>query len=330
MIWKPRHPPDEELLLAADHELSLRRLRRVQRHLAGCPRCRTRTTAIERTLAEALRLSRNESSPPLPPLPQSRARLMRGLADASARLDRTPTPRALLHLGARFTYAIGVLAMVVIIALVCAPSGPRFSLAPQTPAGVFLLPNRDLTPGATRDVTVDDVCGADRGMHTRGMHTQPVPAAIHRAIFESYGADYRRAAEYELDYLITPELGGVADARNLWPQPFSRTEWNAFVKDELELLFHRLVCDGEIDLATAQREMASDWIAAYKRFFNTDKPLRDYTQAPLTALDADLLASELEELGVAVPRDADGALLLSLFEASRQGSLERLAAASSP
>jgi hypothetical protein len=128
--------------------------------------------------------------------------------------------------------------------------------------GVFLLPRADLTPGVTAPITVDDMCEPDRYGRT-----QPIPEAVHQAVFTRYGADYRRAAEYELDYLITPELGGAADARNLWPQPFGRTPWNAYVKDELERLFHRLVCDGKIELATAQREMASDWIAAYKRYF---------------------------------------------------------------
>ena len=55
-------------------------------------------------------------------------------------------------------------------------------------------------------------------------------------------------SEYELDYLITPELGGVGDARNLWPQRYDSDVWNARVKDDLERLLPRLVCDGAVDL----------------------------------------------------------------------------------
>ena len=40
--------------------------------------------------------------------------------------------------------------------------------------------------------------------------------------------------EYELDYLITPELGGLADRRNLWPEPYGLRSWNAHAKDALE------------------------------------------------------------------------------------------------
>ena len=65
------------------------------------------------------------------------------------------------------------------------------------------------------------------------------------------------------------------------------TEWNAHVKDELEDHLHHLVCDGKLDLATAQRDMASNWIPAYKKYFHSDKPLPMFqiclgagTQAP--------------------------------------------------
>jgi hypothetical protein len=41
----------------------------------------------------------------------------------------------------------------------------------------------------------------------------------------------------------------------------------------LEERLHQLVCDGELDLPTAQRDIATDWIVAYKKYFHTDRPL---------------------------------------------------------
>jgi hypothetical protein len=35
---------------------------------------------------------------------------------------------------------------------------------------------------------------------------------------------------------------------------------------------HKLVCAGQLDLKTAQREIASDWIEAYKRYLRTSPP----------------------------------------------------------
>jgi hypothetical protein len=186
---------------------------------------------------------------------------------------------------------------------------------PPAANGLFLLPRADLTPGATASITLEDICGPDRYGRT-----QPIPGSVHQAIFAQYGADYGRAAEYELDYLITPELGGVADARNLWPQPFARTRWNAYVKDELERLLHQLVCEKRVELATAQREMASDWISAYKRYFKTELPLRDYETSPLTELDREVILSELEELGVSAPplRSGDGPALMAMLRGARE------------
>ena len=72
---------------------------------------------------------------------------------------------------------------------------------------------------------------------------------------------------------ITPALGGADDIHNLWPQSNRATVWNAQVKDALEEHLRDLVCAGKLDLAIAQRDMATNWIQAYKNCFHTDQPL---------------------------------------------------------
>ena len=47
-------------------------------------------------------------------------------------------------------------------------------------------------------------------------------------------------------------------------------------KDALEDHLHGLVCGGKVDLATAQQDIARDWIAAYKKYFRTEKPLPEH------------------------------------------------------
>src|SRR5262249_46719765 len=64
--------------------------------------------------------------------------------------------------------------------------------------------------------------------------------------------------------LIPLSLGGSNSIRNLWPQSTKIAPWNSYVKDALERKLHKLVCAGQLDLKTAQREIASDWIEAYK------------------------------------------------------------------
>jgi hypothetical protein len=42
-----------------------------------------------------------------------------------------------------------------------------------------------------------------------------------------------------------------------------------------------MVCDGEIDRATAQQAFATDWIAAYQRYYGEQKRRRKPEAAPL-------------------------------------------------
>ena len=48
--------------------------------------------------------------------------------------------------------------------------------------------------------------------------------------------------------------------------------WNAHVKDKLEHRLHELVCQGKLDLPTAQHDIAADWIGAYKKYVGTADP----------------------------------------------------------
>jgi hypothetical protein len=130
-----------------------------------------------------------------------------------------------------------------------------------------LLPDTRLTPGATRPVTANQICVGS------GPAEATPPLRLQQAVFHEYGMDGAPPRAYEVDHLITPALGGTDDIRNLWPEPYTSTEWNAYVKDDLEDHLHDLVCGGKLDLATAQRDMASNWIQAYKKYFHADEPL---------------------------------------------------------
>jgi len=65
----------------------------------------------------------------------------------------------------------------------------------------------------------------------------------------------------------------MGDLQNLWPEPSTSRTWNAHVKDARKEQLHEMVCIGKLDLPTAQREIATDWIAAYRKYFHTNAPL---------------------------------------------------------
>jgi len=288
-MWRrARHLSDGELLiLHEDGALSARRRSKARAHLVECPRCARRQSELGGLSSEVGSLCRDRSVA-MAPLHVARARLRAAMegrtAPVSAERWRAPAAAAA---------AVLVVAILAGSAVDWIPS-PGSSSAPVSaehaagPDGL-LLPRPELTPGSVRPVEVEDICsGAPAG--------GPVVASqVPRQVFEAYGVDYRRAGDYELDFLITPELGGASDASNLWPQPYRSVVWNAYVKDELERHLRRLVCQGALDLATAQRELAGDWIAAYKRRFDTERPLRDYGRFPLTASDVEALQAEALE-----------------------------------
>ena len=266
-----RHVTDRDLVLVLDDELPRRRAARIAAHLAQCGACRARKERAAGILADVGRAYRQDLSSSGSGEQDLRGRLQRQLARAtpvSPRSEMSRTGRLMLT-GSALAYAsvAFLVAAFGVQALRSRDWRPApHAVADQAEPGA--LPVAELTPGATRPVTLDELCG--------GQTIQPrtIPPAVQQAVLRDYHMGDVPPHEYELDYLITPELGGSADRRNLWPERYTSRVWNARVKDELENLLPRLVCEGQVGLATAQRDIATDWIAAYKKYFQTDRPLK--------------------------------------------------------
>ena len=105
----------------------------------------------------------------------------------------------------------------------------------------------------------------------------PIAAPIRQAVLRDYGMEHVADEEYELDYLITPELGGSSDRRNLWPErwgtpahplthlgPFPAHLVGANAKDKTENALHTEVCHGTLTLRAAQFIIATDWFKYYR------------------------------------------------------------------
>jgi hypothetical protein len=232
-----RHAADRDLILLVDGELDAPDEQALRRHLDACLVCREREAEIRESLAEFASL---QSEIALPDAPAARAELR-----AAIRTQEKPRLAPL---------APGLAACAALVLF-----------AANHARGDLSKPRTALTPGEARAISVSDVCRGDAG-------SRIVPVSLRQKVFSEYGIANPRPSAYEVDYLITPELGGADSIRNLWPQPYS-TLWNAHVKDALEDRLHSMVCEGKLDLRTAQRDIATDWIAAYKKYFHTDRPL---------------------------------------------------------
>ena len=263
-----RHISDEELLLASDGELSKHRAAEIHNHLEACWTCRARRMELERTITDFAQSHRMELDSQLPPIEGARA-----LVRSRLRVLAGEEP------GGRWRYILGLnsgmrhWAYLCAGFLVAAALGVLlFGNSRATPSRASFeaktRPDGSLTPGATRQVTMSEVCASPRE-EVIG----EVSVSLRQEVFEKYGIFNARPDDYEIDYLIAPGLGGTEDVRNLWPEPYYARVWNAHVKDALEERLHELVCSGQLDLSTAQHDIATDWIAAYKKYFHTNKPL---------------------------------------------------------
>jgi anti-sigma factor RsiW len=249
------HVTDRELMSHLDGELTEPRRTVVNRHLDICDECNAKHAAMASTMKAVCDEHRSLTDQSF--TNSARARLESRLAHMAAEPIRQWLPPV-------SAFAVAAVALIVASAAVYVQRS--HSPASLTARQGLVLPVSSITPGATADVTVDQLCSG-------ATDARPITVAMRAQVLSAYGVQDVPSDQYELDYLITPELGGATDVRNLWPQGYGSPIWNARVKDELEELLPRLVCSHQLDLTTAQRDMAADWIAAYKKYFKTDVPL---------------------------------------------------------
>jgi hypothetical protein len=138
------------------------------------------------------------------------------------------------------------------------------------------LPDASTTPGAinpavTRKIIDHTICarGWTRMVRPPVQYTE----VLKRQQIRTLGYDDRRLSHYEEDHLIPLGLGGApADPRNLWPEPrISPDGWGADRKDEVEFALNQLVYSGRLPLREAQRAIATNWIAAYRRYIGSPR-----------------------------------------------------------
>ena len=137
----------------------------------------------------------------------------------------------------------------------------------------WVLPNSAVTPGAlnpnvTQANIKDNVCKAN----WTGTVRPPVPytnklkatqmASTYKSLVATFGAS---PSNYEEDHLISLQLGGSpTDPKNLWPEPYAGN--NARKKDVIETKLKNLICTGKIQLADAQKAIATNWVLAYNKY----------------------------------------------------------------
>jgi hypothetical protein len=147
------------------------------------------------------------------------------------------------------------------------PSGP---VAHFRSHGGVLLNDLGVTPGVVRTTNKKQICEGGSTKQFRNTTEK-----MKNEVYAQYGVDKHTPLPgtkpskadadrplYEIDHLISLELGGADDVDNLWPQPYYQHP-GAHEKDAVENYLHKMVCSGKMEPAEAQRAIATDWYAVY-------------------------------------------------------------------
>ena len=128
------------------------------------------------------------------------------------------------------------------------------------------LPDAQCTPGALNPDVHQDTIGTTicvSGYTSRVRPPTSYTSPLERQLLVAYGRPGAPPVNFELDHLISLEIGGAPrDPANLWPEPYAG-DLNARQKDVVENYLHQQVCNGAMTLNEAQRLIATDWVSVY-------------------------------------------------------------------
>ena len=139
-------------------------------------------------------------------------------------------------------------------------SNPQFGKQTKTSNCVAHggLQDSACTPGAIfPNVTTQQICKSGYASSVRN-----VPNSEKDQVYAEYGITHHSAGQYEVDHLISLEIGGSNDISNLWPEAASPTP-GFHQKDQVENYLHAQVCSGAMSLHDAQIKIATNWLVVY-------------------------------------------------------------------
>lgn len=148
------------------------------------------------------------------------------------------------------------------------PLALLLSASPALAGELPIRPDPAISPGEVMPgCTIVQACTSGYSKTVR--HTS---GKLKARVYEAYGITKEQrspGSRFEIDHIVPLSLCGADTFANLFPQSYETQPWNARRKDDLEWRLRKLVCAGKVPLETAQREMATDWIAAFEKYFTS-------------------------------------------------------------
>ncbi len=122
------------------------------------------------------------------------------------------------------------------------------------------LQDKACTPGDIfPNATASQICQSGYARSVRD-----VPTSEKDQVYAEYGIASHFSGQYEVDHLVSLELGGSNDISNLWPE-LAEPKPGFHEKDKVENYLHDQVCSGAVSLQQAQQEIATNWLEVYSR-----------------------------------------------------------------
>jgi hypothetical protein len=116
------------------------------------------------------------------------------------------------------------------------------------------------TPGAIiATATKDQICQSGYAKNVRN-----VTDAEKNDVYAEYNIRSHPTGAYEVDHLISLELGGSNEIANLWPEA-AEPRPGFHEKDQVENYLHDQVCAGKVPLQQAQEQIATNWLTIYNQ-----------------------------------------------------------------
>jgi hypothetical protein len=135
--------------------------------------------------------------------------------------------------------------------------------------GPVARPDAKLTPGAIASKSNAVVCAGDRKVVKAFSPRNPVVSAIDlQAVFAAYRIPVAQQLHYGIDFLVPLQLGGGNVRANMWPMVIVSNNRGAgfHEKEVLNIRLHVLVCHGQMQLADAQKQVATDWVTLWLKY----------------------------------------------------------------
>ena len=148
---------------------------------------------------------------------------------------------------------------------------PNWGHPTKTSGCVATLPlqDKDCTPGAIfPDATKEKICVPGYAKSVRDVST-----SLKKRVYTAYGIKSHLPGQYEVDHLVSLQLGGSNDIANLWPEP-AAPKPGFHEKDAVENYLHAQICSGAMTVKQAQIAIATNWIDVYNHMKN-QQPAND-------------------------------------------------------